>query len=81
MMKPYRSRIAMVQRMEDGGRDLVNDIAPAGLPTFYTIPRTADLTQTLGYKTEQIISKDRSKDVEKPTPAGVNNPHGHKLPR
>lgn len=63
MMKPYRSRIAMVQRMEDGGRDLVNDIAPAGLPTFYTIPRTADLTQTLGYKTEQIISKDRSKDT------------------
>ena len=34
MMKPYRSRIAMVQRMEDGGRDLVNDIAPAGAQVF-----------------------------------------------
>lgn len=54
---------AMVQRMEDGGRDLVNDIAPAGLPKFYTIPKTADLTQTLGYKAEQIISKNRDKDA------------------
>lgn len=64
MMKPFRSRIAMVQRNEDGGRDLVNDIAPAGLPRFYTIPRTADLTQTLGYKTEQIISKQRIDEAD-----------------
>lgn len=61
-MKPYKSCIAMVQRAEDGGRDLVNDIAPAGIPKFYTIPRTADLTQTLGYKTEQIIAKNREKE-------------------
>lgn len=63
MMRPFRSRITMVQRMEDGGRDLVNDIAPAGLPRFYTIPKTAALTQTLGYKTEQIISKQRESEA------------------
>lgn len=63
MMRPFKSRITMVQRMEDGGRDLVNDVAPGGMPKFYTIPRTADLTQTLGYKTEQIIAKDRQKET------------------
>lgn len=79
MMKPFRSRICMVQRMEDGGRDLVNDIAPAGLPRFYTIPKTADLTQTLGYKTEQIISKQREADL-KPSVRSPKRSHfaGHK---
>lgn len=62
--------------MEDGGRDLVNDIAPAGLPRFYTIPKTADLTQTLGYKTEQIISKQRENDL-KPSRAPAVSKRSH----
>lgn len=57
-MTPYRACISMVQRPEDGGSDLVNDIRRAGLPTFYTVPKTANETATLGYKTEQIIAKD-----------------------
>lgn len=64
LMKPYRSCISMVQRMDDGGSDLVNDIRRAGLPKFYTVPKTADITATLGYRTEQIISKQRTPDTK-----------------
>lgn len=64
LMKPYRSCISMVQRMDDGGSDLVNDIRRAGLPKFYTVPKTADITATLGYRTEQIIAKQRTPDTK-----------------
>lgn len=54
---PYRSRITMITTAE-GGHDLVNDIKRAGAPKLYTVPKTVKITETLGFKTEQIISKD-----------------------
>ena len=72
MMTPYRAAIVMVEN-EDKGHDLVNDLKRAGKRVFYSIPKTVLITEKLGYETEQIISKS--------TPLGVNNPHGHKLPK
>lgn len=55
MMTPYRACITMVET-EDRGHDLVNDIKRSGSRVFYTIPKTALVTEKLGYETEQIIS-------------------------
>ena len=40
---------------EDKGHDLVNDLKRSGGRVFYTIPKTALITERLGYETEQII--------------------------
>lgn len=56
MMTPYRAAIVMVEN-EEKGHDLVNDLKRSGKRVFYTIPKTALITEKLGYETEQIISK------------------------
>lgn len=61
---PYRSRITMITTPE-GGHDLVNDIKRAGAPKLYTVPKTVQLTETLGYKTDQIIAKEEDALAEK----------------
>lgn len=55
MMTPYRAAITMVEN-EDKGHDLVNDLKRSGGRVFYSIPKTALITEKLGYETEQIIS-------------------------
>ena len=54
VMTPYRAAITMVEN-EDKGHDLVNDLKRSGGRVFYTIPKTALITERLGYETEQII--------------------------
>lgn len=61
---PYRNRITMITTPE-GGHDLVNDIKRAGAPRLYTVPKTVQLTETLGYKTDQIIAKEDAAIVQK----------------
>lgn len=56
MMTPYRAAIVMVEN-EEKGHDLVNDLKRSGKRVFYSIPKTALLTEKLGYETEQIISR------------------------
>lgn len=55
MMTPYRAAISMVEN-DEKGHDLVNDLRRSGKRVFYTIPKTARITEKLGYETEQIIS-------------------------
>lgn len=54
--RSYKACISMVETPE-GGHDLVNDIKLLGLHSIYTIPKTALVTEKLGYATEQIITK------------------------
>lgn len=62
--RSYISTITMVQT-PDGGHDLVNDIKLSGLYKVYSIPKTGSLMEKLGYKTEQIITKENNDDAEK----------------
>ena len=55
MMTPYRAAISMVEN-DEKGHDLVNDLRRSGRRVFYSIPKTALVTEKLGYETEQIIS-------------------------
>lgn len=59
MMTPYRAAITMVEN-EEKGHDLVNDLKRSGRRVFYTIPKTALITEKLGYETEQIISAPKT---------------------
>lgn len=65
MMTPYRAAITMVEN-EEKGHDLVNDLKRSGGRVFYTIPKTALITEKLGYETEQIISASKTGDCAKP---------------
>lgn len=56
LARSYKACISMVQTPE-GGHDLVNDIKLQGVHSIYTIPKTALVTEKLGYATEQIITK------------------------
>lgn len=55
--RSYVSTIAMVTTPE-GGHDLVNDVKLSGLYKIYSIPKTGSLMEKLGYKTEQLITKE-----------------------
>lgn len=60
--RAYKSVIAMVQTPE-GGEDLVNTVKMSGIYKIYAIPKAVRLTEKLGYKTEQIISKESPKQA------------------
>lgn len=55
--RAYVAKISIVQTPE-GGHDLVNDIKLKGVYSIYTIPKTVQTTEKLGYKTEQLITKN-----------------------
>lgn len=55
--RAYKSVISMITTPE-GGHDLVNDIKLKGLYKIYSIPKTGSMMEKLGYKTEQLISKE-----------------------
>ena len=58
----YKSVIAMVKQ-QDGSEDLVNTVKRSGIYKIYDIPRTVRRTEKVGYKTEQIITKEDKKDA------------------
>lgn len=62
VMTPYRAAITMVEN-EDKGHDLVNDLKRSGRRVFYTIPKTALITEKLGYATEQIIKGTQEQNI------------------
>ena len=62
--RSYISTITMVQTPE-GGHDLVNDVKLSGLYKIYSIPKTGSLMEKLGYKTEQLITKETMTNAEK----------------
>lgn len=66
MMTPYRAAIVMVEN-EEKGHDLVNDLKRSGKRVFYSVPKTALITEKLGYETEQIITRPSASSV---LPAG-----------
>lgn len=55
--RAYVAKISIVQTPE-GGHDLVNDIKLKGVYSIYSIPKTVLTTEKLGYKTEQLITKN-----------------------
>lgn len=63
VMTPYRAAITMIEN-EEGGHDLVNDLKRSGKRVYYTIPKTALVTEKLGYQTEQIISAPLTEEEE-----------------
>ena len=54
----YKSVIKMAQS-PDGGEELVNSESRIGIYSIYAIPKAVNITEKLGYKTEQIISKSK----------------------
>lgn len=58
----YKSVISMITTPE-GGHDLVNDIKRKGIYKIYSIPKTGSMMEKLGYKTEQLISKEKDGDA------------------
>lgn len=54
--RAYKSVIKM-ERKPEGGEDLVNSVKLIGIHKLYAIPKAVAITEKLGYKTEQIITK------------------------
>lgn len=59
-MTPYRACISMVDTPE-GGHDLVNDLKRAGRKIRYTVPKTAMISERIGYDTAQLVEKESLK--------------------
>lgn len=59
--RAYKAVVKM-ERKPEGGEDLVNSVKMLGIHKIYAIPKAVRQTEPLGYKTEQIISKQKKED-------------------
>lgn len=73
ILLPHRSTITMVAT-PDGGHELVNDIQRSGAPRIYSVPRSVEISSTLGYRTEQIIKKEEKLSSQSAPRANVLRP-------
>lgn len=76
-MRPYAACISMVDTPE-GGHDLVNDLKRKGRCVWYSIPKTALVSEKIGYDTAQLVEKENARHARRAAKA-VACPSGSQM--